>query len=62
MFIDDNDTKGKLPVKIVLGASNFLEIKTNMPARIGKTSEPVARLTKFGWVVMSPNQRKQDHL
>ena len=59
VFIDDDDTKGKLPVNIVLGASNFLEINTNMPARIGKTSEPVARLTKFGWVVMPPGQTNE---
>ena len=60
VFIDDDDTKAKLPVNIGLGASNFLEIKTNMPARNGKTSEPVARLTKLGWVVMSPGQTNEN--
>lgn len=31
----------------------------NMPARIGKTDEPVAELTKFGWMIISPG--KEDH-
>ena len=35
------------------------EYKTNMPARIGETGEPVAELTKFGWMIMSPGQ--EDH-
>ena len=48
MFIDDDDTKEELPVHISLGANNFSKIKTNIPARIGKTGKPVADLTKFG--------------
>ena len=49
---DDDDTKAELPVHIVLGASNFSKIKTNMPARTGKTGEAVAELTKFGWMII----------
>ena len=49
---DDDDTKAELPVHIVLGASNFSKIKTNMPARTGKTGEAVAELTKFGWIII----------
>ena len=59
VFIDDVDTKAELPVHIVPGASDFSKIKTNMPATIGKTGEPVAELTKFGWMIMSPQQ--EDH-
>ena len=37
------------------GASDLAKkIKTNMPARTGKTGEPVTELTKFGWMIMSP--------
>ena len=53
VFIDDDDTKAELQVHIVLGTSDFSKIKTNMPARFGKTGEPVAELTKFGWMIMS---------
>ena len=49
---DDDDTKAELPVHIVLGASNFSKIKTNMPARTGKTGEAVAELTKFGCMII----------
>ena len=55
-MIDDNDTKTELPFHIVLGASNFSKIKTNMPARIEKTVEPVADLIKFLWMIISPDQ------
>ena len=30
-----------------------------MPARVGRISEPVVNLAKFGWMVMSPEQ--EDH-
>ena len=56
VLIDNNDTKAELPVHIVLGASDFSKIKTSIPARIGKAGEPVAGLTKFGWMIMSPRQ------
>ena len=56
MLIDGNDTKTELPFHIVLGASNFSKIKTNIPARIGKTVEPVAELIKFLWMIISPGQ------
>ena len=50
VVIDDNDTKAELLFHIVLGTSDFSKIKTNMPAKIGKTGE----LTKFGWMIMPP--------
>ena len=59
MFIDDDDTKAELPVHIIIGANNFSKITTDMPARIGTTGEPVAELTKFGWMIISPG--KEDH-
>ena len=59
VFIDDNDTKAGLPVHIVLEASDFSKIKTNMPARIGKSGASVAELTKFGWMIMSPEREDQ---
>ena len=59
MFIDDDDTKAELPVHIIIGANNFSKITTDMSARIGRTGEPVAELTKFGWMIISPG--KEDH-
>ena len=58
MVIDDDDTKAELPFHIVLGASDFSKIKTNMPAKIGKTGE----LTKFGWMFMPPGQEGHSNM
>ena len=58
MVIDDDDTKAELPFHIVLGASDFSKIKTNMPAKIGKTGE----LAKFGWMIMPPGQEGHSNM
>ena len=48
IIMDDNDRKPKLPIHSILGASDYVCIKTNQPARVRKTGEPVAEMTKFG--------------
>ena len=52
----ETETKTLLPIHIVLGNRDYSRIKTETPARIGKDREPVAELTKMGWVIMSPGQ------
>ena len=59
MIISDDDIKVELPVHTVIEAHNLSKITTNIPARIGKTSESVAELIKFGWMIMSKGQ--EDH-
>ena len=59
ILIEDNDKKEELPVHVVIGASEFAKIKTNEPARVGKIGEPVAELTKLGWMVMSPGSEME---
>ena len=59
MIISDDDIKVELPVHTVIEAYNLSKIITNMPARIGKTSESVAELIKLGWMIMSKGQ--EDH-
>ena len=51
--MNDNDRKSKLPIHLILGASDYVCIKTNQPARAGKIGEPVAELTKFGWTIIA---------
>ena len=53
IIMDDNDRKPKLPIHLILGASDYVCIKTNQPARVGKTGEPVAEMTKFGWTIIA---------
>ena len=51
--MDDKDQKPKLPIHLILGASDYLCIKTDQPSRLGKTGEPVAEKTKFGWTIIA---------
>ena len=54
--MNEEDKKTKLPVHMILGASDYARIKTSPSARIGNDGEPVAEKTKLGWVIMSPGQ------
>ena len=51
--MNENDRKPKLPIHLILRASDYICIKTNQPARVGKTGEPVAEQTKFGWTIIA---------
>ena len=51
--MDDNDKKQKLPVHLILGAGDYMRIKTAEKPRVGKTGEPVAEKTKFGWNILA---------
>ncbi len=52
--IADKDTKEQLPIHVNLSAGDYTKIKTNTEPLIGKTGEPIAELSRFGWFLMSP--------
>ena len=53
--MDDVDTKKMLPVDIILGANDFVKIRTGERLRVGRWGDPVAEFTRFGWkIIMSP--------
>ena len=52
--MDDNDQKKELPAHVILGASDYLRIKTMTKPRIGQPGEPVAEKTQLGWTIISP--------
>ena len=54
VHMDREDMKAKLPIHIVLEASNYAKIKTENKPKIGRHWETVAELTQFGWTIMSP--------
>lgn len=54
--MDNSDQKPELPIRIILGASEYAKIKTESILKIGHPGEPVAELTKFGWTIMSPGK------
>lgn len=51
--MEDKDQKPKLPVHLILGAGDYMRIKTNEKPRVGKIGEPVAERTKFGWTILA---------
>ena len=57
--MDDKDEKAELPIHVIIGTNQYPKIKTKTPARIGNQGEPIAELTKFGWIIMSP-ETEQD--
>lgn len=52
--MDDMDVKRELPVHLILGTSEYAQIKTETTPRIGKPGETIAELTRLGWTIMSP--------
>ena len=54
--INDTDEKEQLPLHFVLMASDFAKIKIVKSPGVGKIGEPFAKLTKIGWVMMSPSR------
>ena len=60
VVMNDVDTKSHLPVHIILGAGDFAKLKTESVPKIGEPGQPVAELTKFGWIIMSPGKEPLD--
>ena len=56
VYVNDNDMKARLPVHIILGSGEYARIKTETKPRIEEDNAPIAKLTKFGWFIMSPGQ------
>ena len=45
----------ELPVHVILGTNDYTKITQERP-RVSLPWEPIAELTKFGWVIISPGQ------
>ena len=54
--MNDADTKGRLPVHIMLGAGDYAKVKTESVPKIGEPGQPVAESTKLGWIIMMPGE------
>ena len=58
--INDHDKKRLLPFHVILGMTDYIRIKTQARSWVGPRREPMAELTKPGWVILSP--RKENAL
>jgi hypothetical protein len=56
VMIEDDDPKEQLPIHLILGVGEYAKIKTSSRQKVGVPGEPVAELTKFGWILVSPGQ------
>ena len=56
VVIEDDDPKEQLPIHIILGVGEYAKMKTSSSQKVGVPGEPVAELTKFGWILVSPGQ------
>ena len=54
VVMDDADKKIDLPVHLILGTSEYAQIKTETRPKVGRPGEPIAELTRLGWTIMSP--------
>jgi len=54
IVMDDDDDKDQLPIHLVLGAGDLARLKTETVPKVGGINDPVAELTKLGWVIYSP--------
>lgn len=60
VVMNDLDTKCRLPVHLILGAGEYAKLKTESAPKIGEPGQPVAEVTKFGWIIMSPGKEPLD--
>ena len=60
--MEDDAEKPELPIHVVLGANIFCKIKMKKEPRVGGSGDPVAEITKFGWVLMSPGSEIQSRV
>lgn len=45
--MNDTDRKARLPIHLILGASEYAKIETNTPAKIGTPGQPITELTRL---------------
>ena len=60
VVMNDLDTKCRLPVHLLFGAGEYSKLNTESAPKIGESGQPVAELTKFGWIIMSPGKEPLD--
>ena len=52
--MNEMNKKTELPIHMIFGSSNNTKAKSKEMPRVGQPDEPVTKLTRFGWVLMSP--------
>ena len=56
--MEDDDKKPELQIHVVLGPYSFCKIMMKKEPMVGGSGDPVAEITKFGWMLMSPGSER----
>lgn len=56
VVMNNQNKKSPLPVHLILGAEQYAKLTSESAPKIGQPDEPVAELTKLGWIIMSPGK------
>ena len=56
--MEDSDNKEYLSVHVILGASEYVNIKKKKDIKVGQKAEPLAEYTVFGWVIIAGGRRE----
>ena len=51
--MEETDTKELLPIHVIQGPNEYMKIKTAGYQRAGAVGEPIAKQTRFTWMIMS---------
>ena len=55
--LNDHDKKLELHVHVILGVNDYTKIKNTREIKGRASREPIAGLTKLGWVILSPGKQ-----
>ena len=56
--MEDSDNKEFLPVHVILGASEYANIKRKRGIKVGQKREPVTEYTTRGWVIIAEGKKR----
>ena len=56
--MENSDNKEFFPVHIILGASEYVNIKTKKDIKVGQKGEPVTEYTTFGWIIIAGGKKR----
>ena len=60
--MNDTDMKKELPLHLILGASEYAQIKTETTPKIRKPGGPIAEFRRLGWTIMSPGSEPDQYV
>ena len=54
--MNERDSEPELPIRVIVGASDYVKIKIKKRPKVDKMNESIAEKTKICWAIMSPRR------